>query len=95
MTYHHNSPARASLCQPSCLAVVVPGMYATVMNDTAVTEARQCPQKFYCPGGTPLAAVNPAMLSSLNPAEATIKQCPDGMWTPGQQAASVEECCKC
>jgi hypothetical protein len=70
-------------------------MYATAMNDTAVIAARPCPQKYYCPGGVPLAPVDPAMLAALNPAEATIKQCPDGTWTPGQQAASAEECCKC
>jgi hypothetical protein len=74
--------------------VMLPGAYPVQMNGSAVLEAKLCPQMFYCGGGVPLGPVNPANLAALNPAEPTIKACPDGSWTLALQAASVEECCE-
>lgn len=87
-------------CRLLCLvaasinAVVMASYYPIAMDGTAVTAVRRCPQRFYCPGGQPLAAVDPASLATLDAAEPTIKACPDGTWTRALEAASVEECCE-
>jgi len=85
--------AQGSTSIDNC-TVLMPGMYAAAMNGTAVMVAKQCPQKFYCQGGVPKAAVDPANLAALGPEETTITACPDGTWTQGLEAAAVEECCK-
>lgn len=77
------------------LAVLFPGMYAAAMNGTAVTATKRCPQRYYCPGGVPQAVFDPANPAALSAADPSIKACPDGTYTQGLQAASVEECCEC
>ena len=69
-------------------------MYAASMTGSIINGTKRCPQRYFCPGGVPQAAFNPAALSTLDAAEPTIKACPDGTYTQGLAAASEDECCE-
>jgi hypothetical protein len=77
------------------LAVLSPGFYAALTNGSRITAAQTCPQKYYCPGGTPLGPFNPANPAARPPQELTVVPCPDGMWTQQPGATGVSECGEC
>lgn len=74
-----------------CHAVLLPGYYAATMSSGAITEARPCPQKYFCPGGQPLQAGNPP---AVNAQDTTLQLCPNGLWTRAPGASAALDCCK-
>lgn len=93
--------AIVTLCVCVCVltvmcAVLIAGNYAVTLEPSGeISAAAACPQKYYCPGGVPgqaFAVTNPA---GLDPAEPSIKQCPDGSWTQERGAVAPEQCCEC
>lgn len=74
-----------------CHAVLVAGYYAAAMSSGAVTEARPCPQKYFCPGGQPL---QQASLPAVNALDTTLQLCPNGLWTQAPGATKALDCCK-
>lgn len=85
--------AEASTTVDAC-TILVPGYYALRMSGGIVTATFACPQGYYCSGGTPSAAFNPAV--SLTPAvgDTTIAKCPDGLWTLDIASISAQQCCE-
>jgi hypothetical protein len=77
-----------------CPAVLVAGYYAGAMEGRVVTAVSICPQKYYCPGGSPVAAFDPSKPAWRAPTETTIFPCPDGLWTEGLGAKVAAQCCE-
>jgi hypothetical protein len=73
-------------------AVLLPGYCAAAMDGSRVVTAQQCPYKFYCPGGTPQGAFDPASPGARPPTETTVVPCPDGLWTQTPGAVGVDAC---
>jgi hypothetical protein len=74
-------------------AVLLPGYVALELTAAgAVKRAQLCPQRYWCPGGSPSSAFDPARSEALPATEPTIKLCRDGKWTMGLGAVAVEGC---
>lgn len=73
-------------------AVLTPGYYAKSMSGVIVTQVAICPQKYYCPGGTPVSAFDPQQPTWTSPNDDTIKACPGGTWTENVGAKSLAQC---
>jgi len=84
-----------SISQQNCTDVVA-GRYATAITAPIVTATQICPQKYYCPGGTPYAAITSAtdFANINNTLETTIYPCVSGLWTQELGSISSEQCCK-
>lgn len=78
-----------------CCAVVLPGFYAATMSGAVVRATRVCPQKYWCPGGTPRAPFDPTNPGGLDPAELTIRGCSNGMFTQATGAQALTNCSEC
>lgn len=73
-------------------AVLVAGYYAAALNGDIITRTVICPQGYYCPGGDPAVAFNPATPVAD---ETTIKKCPSSMLTVDVGAIALEQCREC
>jgi hypothetical protein len=73
------------------LAVLVAGYYAAALSNSSITEARPCPQKYFCPGGQPLGAANPPQRIAQ---DTTLQLCPTGLWTQAPGATQALDCCE-
>lgn len=71
---------------------LLPSYYAVTIDPDsgAITATAKCPYNFFCPGGAPSAAFNPAQLSALT--GTTVEACPYGSWTQQEGASSDKEC---
>jgi hypothetical protein len=72
--------------------VLKPGYYATSIVGGVITAAAICPQKYYCPGGSPNGTFSPLNAAALSPSEPTIKLCPQGLWTIDAGSTSISQC---
>lgn len=70
---------------------LLPSYYAVTIDPDsgAITATAKCPYNFFCPGGAPSAAFNPAQLSALT--GTTVEACPYGSWTQQEGASSDKE----
>jgi hypothetical protein len=74
--------------------VLLPTFFASNIDGAGtITSTKKCPQKYYCPGGTPTnkldTAVTPLVLTST-----TVQQCANETWTEGIGASSANQCSK-
>lgn len=60
-----------------------------------MTAVEVCPQKYYCPGGRPVAPFDPLRPTWVAPQDTTIKRCKDGLWTQSVGATIEQQCCEC
>lgn len=82
--------SQASTSPDNC-TVVLPSYYpASITAAGAVNLTQLCPQSFFCAGGAPTAAFNPAAPSVL--AGTTVAACADGTWTQGVGATQASQC---
>lgn len=81
----------ASTSEAEC-KLLVPGYYAAeVAADGIVKRTQICPQGYYCPGGDPVAAFNPAT-ATIPVGDTTIVKCAGGVWTIELGASAPEQC---
>jgi hypothetical protein len=71
--------------------VLVAGYYAAALNGDIITRTVICPQGYFCPGGDPAVAFNPAATPVVAD-EVTIKKCLNSMLTVDVGAIAPEQC---
>ena len=71
--------------------MLAPGYYAAAVGaDGIISNVVICPQGYYCPGGDPTAAWNPA--SGASSPDGTVIKCDFNMWTVDVGAIAKEQC---
>ena len=82
------TPGEASISAAAC-NLLLPTFYAATIDGSGIiTATKKCPQKYYCEGGAPTAAFDPASPAT----DATIKLCAAGTWTQELGASSADQC---
>lgn len=79
----------ASASESAC-TVVLPGYYPTSLAGGAVKATQLCPRGYYCLGGVPAAAFNPAAPAVM--AGTTVVACPNGTTTQEPGASTSFQC---
>lgn len=78
-----------------CLAraVLLPGHFALELSPAGgIRRAQACPQRYWCPGGSPSSAFDPSRPEALPANETTIRLCVNGTWTMSLGATAAESC---
>lgn len=83
--------SEASISVKNCTEVL-PTFYPADITNGVVTLTQKCPQKFYCPGGSPKQAFTPTDLNTIT--DTTVVQCDKGTWTENIGASSADQCSK-
>ena len=81
----------ASTDETAC-NILLPTFYAFELTAGIVKSTKKCPQKYYCPGGTPAAAFDPTSSTPSDGDAATIIKCSSGLWTENIGASSANQC---
>jgi len=77
-------------CATHTCAVLLPGYSPLNITEGEITATQPCPQKYYCPGGSPNAAFNPAV--SVETYGTTVVPCPNGTFTQAPGASADDQC---
>jgi len=85
-----STKTEASTSEAACTEVL-PTFYPETITDNIVKSTQKCPQKYYCPGGSPKAIFDPVNAPTVT-ADTTVQQCADGTWTENIGASSADQC---